>query len=622
MRSVAVQTLVFTGLAAAGNFTLTYNGIPTAPINFAAGSAAQALVIQNALNAAAPAAGVTVVYSGVIGGGVTYTITFNNPGAASTIVANGTNLTATANNLLATLSGTGVNAMLPFGTITSTTGATGTSTGTSNAGDIIVDANKRASNITPFSVTAPGTVPGAGTYNTLTQNDVQTLTLPVDGGSFTLSFAGQTTVGIPFNSTIATIQAALTALPAIGAGNVVVTGTPTTPIINFQGTLAGSAVPLLSVSNSFVNESQAIEDTATVGSYQLVFGGLTTTPIAFNATAIQIQAAIDGLSTVTGTQVASTATLLSGTAAAGTNATTLQLQAGTFNATFPNYYVGYTVVFTNGIGGGQSAVVTASTTTGLLTFATTLATAPGIGTIYTLTPPATLAGVAGAGTNSNTQLQLTGPFNPTPNFYVGQTVTLTGSTAITGVVNVAAGNTVTAIQLPVGTFNTATANFYAGYTLVLTSGPGSTGAIHSAVVASNTVGGLLTLVAPGVSTAPAIGTGYTLSPPLLTGTAVAAGSSATTLQLAAGFNPVANFYVGDAITITAGVDVGQTSIITAMTAGGLLTVSPAFSRAAHRDQRLCDHPRHQYGRGCGLRHRRHRGRHRDNHHPSACGGHL
>ena len=36
-----MQTLVFPGLTGGGNFTLTYNGVPTAPITFAAGSAAQ-----------------------------------------------------------------------------------------------------------------------------------------------------------------------------------------------------------------------------------------------------------------------------------------------------------------------------------------------------------------------------------------------------------------------------------------------------------------------------------------------------------------------------------------------------------------------------------------------------
>jgi YD repeat-containing protein len=44
------------------------------------------------------------------------------------------------------------------------------------------------------------------------------------GGTFTLSFGGQTTAAIAYNATAATVQAALQALSTIGAGNVLVAG--------------------------------------------------------------------------------------------------------------------------------------------------------------------------------------------------------------------------------------------------------------------------------------------------------------------------------------------------------------------------------------------------------------
>jgi hypothetical protein len=57
-------------------------------------------------------------------------------------------------------------------------------------------------------------------------NETQTITITGSptGGSFTLTYAGQTTSAIAYNANAATIQAALEALSTIGAGNVNVTG--------------------------------------------------------------------------------------------------------------------------------------------------------------------------------------------------------------------------------------------------------------------------------------------------------------------------------------------------------------------------------------------------------------
>ena len=46
------------------------------------------------------------------------------------------------------------------------------------------------------------------------------------GGSFTLSFGGQTSAAIAFNATAAQVQTALTALGGIGAGGVTCAGGP------------------------------------------------------------------------------------------------------------------------------------------------------------------------------------------------------------------------------------------------------------------------------------------------------------------------------------------------------------------------------------------------------------
>ena len=67
-----------------------------------------------------------------------------------------------------------------------------------------------------------------------TQNEVQQFQLygTPTGGTFTLTFAGQTTSAIAYNASNATIDAALEALSNIGAGDVTIGG----------GTLPGSAV--------------------------------------------------------------------------------------------------------------------------------------------------------------------------------------------------------------------------------------------------------------------------------------------------------------------------------------------------------------------------------------------
>ena len=86
--------------------------------------------------------------------------------------------------------------------------------------------------------------------------DVQTLSLngdPTDGW-FTLVFKGQP-AAVRYNASAAQLQAALTALPAIGANNAVCTGgpLPAAVTITFAGALATGPQPLISIGgNSLV----------------------------------------------------------------------------------------------------------------------------------------------------------------------------------------------------------------------------------------------------------------------------------------------------------------------------------------------------------------------------------
>lgn len=88
-----------------------------------------------------------------------------------------------------------------------------------------------------------------------TQNELQTLSISgtPTGGTFTLTYAGQTTSAIAYNATAATVQTALVALSNVGSGQITCTGgtLPGTPIvITFAGTLANTDVSLITSSSS------------------------------------------------------------------------------------------------------------------------------------------------------------------------------------------------------------------------------------------------------------------------------------------------------------------------------------------------------------------------------------
>lgn len=86
----------------------------------------------------------------------------------------------------------------------------------------------------PGTSLARGTV--VGEYSAAAANEVQSLAITGSptGGTFRLTFNGQTTTALNHNSSAAAVQAALEALSTIGTGNVVCTG----------GALPGTAVTI------------------------------------------------------------------------------------------------------------------------------------------------------------------------------------------------------------------------------------------------------------------------------------------------------------------------------------------------------------------------------------------
>lgn len=87
-------------------------------------------------------------------------------------------------------------------------------------------------------------------------SEVQTVTITGSptGGTFTLTWSGQTTTAIAWNATAATVQAALIALSNIGVGDVVVTGGPgpaTAYTVTFAGALSDQDVAQMTAAHSF-----------------------------------------------------------------------------------------------------------------------------------------------------------------------------------------------------------------------------------------------------------------------------------------------------------------------------------------------------------------------------------
>ena len=116
-----------------------------------------------------------------------------------------------------------------------------------------------------FTPLEPGTILDAIDPNTLAPTTL-TLSKLVTNGATTEHFASESTAALSYNATAATVQAALAALPAVGPGNVTVTGGPGasgTPFtITFTGGFVGhNDLPPLTIKNSLTG---AVPSNATI----------------------------------------------------------------------------------------------------------------------------------------------------------------------------------------------------------------------------------------------------------------------------------------------------------------------------------------------------------------------
>lgn len=90
-------------------------------------------------------------------------------------------------------------------------------------------------------------------------NEVQKIAIQgtATGGTFTLTFAGQTTSSIAYNAGASTVSTALQALSSIGSGNVSVTGSAGLWTVTFQGSMAKQNVDQLTATSSLTGSASA-----------------------------------------------------------------------------------------------------------------------------------------------------------------------------------------------------------------------------------------------------------------------------------------------------------------------------------------------------------------------------
>ncbi len=132
-------------------------------------------------------------------------------------------------------------------------------------------------------------------------NEVQTLTVTggPTGGTFTITWSGQTTAALAYNATAAQVQTALEALSNIAPGDVVVTGSAGGPwTLTWGGTQLGENVAAPTTTESFTGGTSpditiattTAGGSATASDGTQLFRGFLFTEIAFHEGATKVAA--------------------------------------------------------------------------------------------------------------------------------------------------------------------------------------------------------------------------------------------------------------------------------------------------------------------------------------------
>lgn len=151
--------------------------------------------------------------------------------------------------------------------------------------------------------------------------EIQTITVDATAGTFTITYAGQTTAALAFDVAAADMQTALVALSNIAPGDVVVTGGPgaagggTPYTLTWDDSLGNvaqvtctnvdltgggdSVIPETSQAGvAAVNEQETITIVADGGYFTITYDGDTTDPLDWNASADEVENALMALDSI------------------------------------------------------------------------------------------------------------------------------------------------------------------------------------------------------------------------------------------------------------------------------------------------------------------------------------
>jgi hypothetical protein len=143
------------------------------------------------------------------------------------------------------------------------------------------------------------------------KNEVQTISCDgTAGDTMVLSLGGQSTAELAYDISTADLQTALRGLSTIGAGNCNVTGTPGTEyIVEF---VAGKALTdvdeITGVGGSNETQTVSLDEVTDGGTFTLTYDTKTTAAIDWDATAADVQEALEGLSNISAGDVSVTGT--------------------------------------------------------------------------------------------------------------------------------------------------------------------------------------------------------------------------------------------------------------------------------------------------------------------------
>jgi hypothetical protein len=95
-------------------------------------------------------------------------------------------------------------------------------------------------------------------------NEIQAIVVDATGGTYTLTYSGQTTSAIAYNAAAGAIQTALIALSNIGPSDVVVSGAFPVYNVTFQGTLANTNVAQMTADDALLTGASSSASVYTV----------------------------------------------------------------------------------------------------------------------------------------------------------------------------------------------------------------------------------------------------------------------------------------------------------------------------------------------------------------------